>query len=488
MTTCKLSCFASHFYNLSHHFLKINLSHLLGEALNTESPKVMSALADLIEDVVERHVVPLRPSELRQQQPLISEARMTQTRYLMQVPDEESFRANVSEEQLHVIETKELGDILRQISADVERQRHRFPLFGGTHKNAATARTEQQPNSTHGEIHFDDRAHSLGHSLARIAAAVCGGYAKVVQSDAATTGVTGTATRIYDIHSAGLLELLSKCASHPSVSICAIVLPVVTPILKMEVGLATEWLPTLQRRAIIPHHPKSTSLLSSSNSASKTSDIEYSPLLNASDISFVEFEEFMDRFRDTVLADALNACYSVHSEYYLASCTAAIEEFCTGDVATEQTSFHLEAALFCLSVVSEQVLPSVLVKEDSKNSSTSTTTEKAGNKMITNASSYLLRCTAALATKPKSLGNPLTMAQACRFLRKVKNITYTVLSNHPHATQYSCSVIMSHKFPSLSVCFLVWIGSTSWYTRYCNRLDSFHSKSMCHILSRYSTF
>ena len=130
----------------------------------------MSALADLIEDVVERHVVlqqrdpttttTLTATSKSEQQlvvPLISEARMTQTRYLMQVPDEKSFRSNVSQEQLHIIETKELSDILCQLSTDVERQQFRFPSFCTTQEH------QQQV-----EPIFDDRVHRLGHSFARI--------------------------------------------------------------------------------------------------------------------------------------------------------------------------------------------------------------------------------------------------------------------------------------------------------------------------------
>ena len=374
----------------------------------------MSALADLIEDVVERHVVPQSQQALpkQKQHRLISESRMTQTRYLMQVPDEASFRANVSEEQLHVIETKELSDILSELSVDVEGQRFRFPSFG---KKAAAKSKGGPPKKTlHDEVLLDDAMHSLGHSLARIAAALCLGYSKVSHGDTATPTTPGP----YRIPGPGMLELLSKCASHPSVAICGIVLPVITPGLKTQVGLATQWLPTLQRRAIIPHHPNNTAILSSSsNNQADNSDGTYIPLLVASDVCFVEFEEFVDRFRETVLVEALNACYRIHSEYYLASCTAAIEEFCVGDVATEQTSFHLEAALFCLAVASEQVLSGVLLDSGRTGA---TSPAPSGTKLNANISNYLLRCTAALTKKPKSLNNPLTMAQACRFMRKVR--------------------------------------------------------------------
>ncbi len=364
---------------------------------------MMSALADLIEYVVEGHIVP-EPSQ--PSQVLISVSRMTQTRYLMQAPDEAFFRASVSEQQLHTIETKELSDILSELSSDIERQRFRFPSFGRT---AAKGNDNSTRKTQLGDVIIDDDMHSLGHSLARITAALCMGYSKTVHSDNATT----TAGEHRLPPGAGMLELLSKCASHPSVLICGIILPAITPVLKTQVGLATQWLPTLQRRAIIPHHPKNSAILSSSsNDQVDDSDI---PLLAASDVSFVEFEEFLTGFRETVLAEALNACYSIHSEYYVASCTAAIEEFCVGDVVTEQTSFHLEAALFCLAEVSEQVLSGLSLDQ----TDTSATSPSPGNETNANISGYLLRCTAALAKKPKSLNNALTMAQTCRFMRNV---------------------------------------------------------------------
>ena len=419
---------------------KVNLTELLGEALQTDSPRVMNALADLIENVVERHIVV--PPRQRQQEvsvSLISDARMTQTRYLMQVPDEVSFRSNVSQEQLHTIETKELCDILYDLSMNVEKQKCRFPSFTTAISGKDGSNHQKQQSSA--ETCFNDRAHALGHSLARIAAAVCFGYAKVStqqEQEQVLEKTTPIATangaddgndiinNKYRIPESGLLELLSKCASHPSVAICGIVLPVVTPILRTEVGLATQWLPTLQRRAIIPHHPPSYN--EDSNNA--VVQVRPSSLLMASDICFVEFEEFLYQFRETVLKDALNACYGIHSEYYLASCTAAIEEFCVSDAAGtdgEQTSFHLEAALFCLVAVSEQVLPSVIItgSYDITNTTTPTMKTTASSANIVkdaNVSNYLLRCTVALAKKPYSLNNPLTMAQACRFVRKV-NIT-----------------------------------------------------------------
>ncbi len=375
--------------------------------------------------------------------------------------------------------------MLSELSADVERQRFRLPSFG---REAAKGKENSAKKSLHGDVPLDDAMHSLGHSLTRIAAALCLGYAKVVhlENTAAATLTPGP----YRIPpGSGMMELLSKCASHPSVSICGIVLPVITPVLKTQTRLATQWLPTLQRRAIIPHHPNNVAILSpSSHSKTVTSDKNYIPLLAASDICFVEFEEFIDRFRETVLADALNACYSIHSEYYLASCTAAIEEFCVGDAVTEQTSFHLEAALFCLAVVAEQVLSGLQPESPGSRA----TSPNPGSKLNAIIPSYLLRCTAALAKKPKSLNNSLTMVQACRFMR---NVSFSIGKSIDGKNNTFDSNISQKIFSDVFIFLInfqvrqvVWIKSTSRYSGYFRRFDSAHFGSMRDIFCRNTTF
>ena len=467
---------------------KINLVEILGEALQTDSPKVMHAIADLIEFVVERHITAVAATAEQttitkgflshQKQKLISDARMKQTRYLMQV-DKISFQSNVTQEQLYTIETKELGDILHDLSTYVENQRHRFPSFLSNQADSAR-KTYNTVNdgSNRAMISNEERAHSLGYSLARIVAAVCLGYGKVYGKVTNTTtkpSTSGTASLLssnniddggdeeketssdmYQIPGSGFLDLIWQCASHPSIVICGIVLPVVTPALRTEVGLAIQWLPTLQRRAIILHQLCSSSRSSTpsiSNHHNVQGDInsigEYdgsNALVSSSDVCLIEFDEFI-QFRETVLTDSLIACYGIHSEYYLASCTAAIEEFCCGskdnsddseiagtadtENAEQQTSFHLEAALFCITAVAEQVLPSIFANTGNSNVSNSTvaTSIPDDNFQSVNASTYLLRCTTALAKKSRSLYNPLTMAQACRFVHKVRFHTKT--RRHP---------------------------------------------------------
>ena len=180
----------------------------------------------------------------------------------------------------------------------------------------------------------------------------------------------------------GLIDLIMKGAAHPSVNISGIALAVLAQVVRLEFSLGLQLLPLLQRRAITPHHI-----------------ISGAPYLAASDICGVNFHEFQI-FRDNVLADALSACYEGNSANYMDSCTSAVEEFCS-ESAPSQVSLHLEAALFCLAAVAETVLAKT----------------QGG---VSVHAPQLERCTSALAAKPSSMmSNPLTLAQMCRFLRKV---------------------------------------------------------------------
>lgn len=180
----------------------------------------------------------------------------------------------------------------------------------------------------------------------------------------------------------GLVDLMLKGAAHPSVNISGIALAVIADVVRLENALGPQLLPLLQRRAIIPHHI-----------------VSGSPYLAASDICGVNFHEFQI-FRDTVLMNALRACYEGNGANYMDSCTSAVEEFCSEN-ASNQVSLHLEAALFCLAAVSDLALG-------------------YGEDWIFSHHSQLERCTSALATKPGSMmTNPLTLAQMCIFLRKV---------------------------------------------------------------------
>eukprot|EP00539_Tryblionella_compressa_P017169 CAMPEP_0178845950 /NCGR_PEP_ID=MMETSP0746-20121128/17743_1 /TAXON_ID=913974 /ORGANISM="Nitzschia punctata, Strain CCMP561" /LENGTH=210 /DNA_ID=CAMNT_0020510245 /DNA_START=60 /DNA_END=688 /DNA_ORIENTATION=- len=210
----------------------------------------MDALADWIEFVVEQHPpvvvqskydhqlhLHVQQDNCRDTFTMVSPARFQQTRYIMGVPDEESFRANITHQQLYTIENKELGTILEELASAIALQRYRFFV------------DRQQEQEEAG------KNHNLRHSLARIVTDICRGYSKVVSGMMRMEGyATTTATTFHTTNKSvfqqcipgpGCLELLSKCASHPSVVIRSIVLPIVTPVLASEIGLATQWLPIL---------------------------------------------------------------------------------------------------------------------------------------------------------------------------------------------------------------------------------------------------
>jgi hypothetical protein len=201
-----------------------------------------------------------------------------------------------------------------------------------------------------------------------------------------------------------------KAASHPSVNICGIALEVLSKLVSSEIGLANQLLPILQRRAIAPHR-----------------FVNGVPSLVASDICGANFQEF-EIFRETILTDSLVACWKPSEEYYFASCTAAIGEFCSRN-ASAQVSFHLEAALFCMGAVAEETM--------------------AGTAGLSSHSAYLERCTAALGGKPQSLtSNPLTLTQACHFVRKVSptpSSGYVFRGSLTHKPAHSLCLLHSTK-------------------------------------------
>jgi hypothetical protein len=225
-----------------------------------------------------------------------------------------------------------------------------------------------------------------------------------------------------------------KSASHPSVNICGIAIDVLAKLMAVGSddgdddenhnlknhqqqqhqnnnpslgGLSNQLLPILQRRAITPHH------FDARNNGRVS--------LVASDICGVNVHEF-EIFRDTSLNDALVECFKSNAESYMASCTAAIEEFCTGSNASVQVSFHLEAALFCLGAVADDVLMMAAATAAAPQQNNNNGSHHHHHHAA--ASAYLVRCTAALAGKSQSLtSNPMTLVQACRFVQKVRGPT-----------------------------------------------------------------
>lgn len=135
----------------------------------------------------------------------------------------------------------------------------------------------------------------------------------------------------------GAIELLMKAAAHPSLTICSLALSSLTQLLALVPALAAELLRVLQRRAIWPHGLQG--------------DLVVIEGTNVHDESQCDF----GMFRETALRDALVACFKAQRSNYLNSCASAVEEFCTKDTS-ERFILPLEAALYCLEVVAEDVM------------------------------------------------------------------------------------------------------------------------------------
>jgi hypothetical protein len=228
--------------------------------------------------------------------------------------------------------------------------------------------------------------------LARIAVSVCKACI-----DSAKRSIDSAETSHLPPFATGMVDLLLKAAAHPMVNVCGIALEALSGLADLDRNFPLRFLPILQHRAIIPHITNGGL-----------------PSVEASEVCGVDIHEF-DRFRSTILSNALVSCYKRSPDYYMNSCTAAIEEFCTAP-PTVKTSFQLEAALYCLGAVASgsisvgQILmgPSTAVVDTNLHMNNTTKNQ-------------LSRCTAQLEKKPVCVtANPLTLAQTCRFAGKVR--------------------------------------------------------------------
>lgn len=310
--------------------VQINIVDVLSDAMYSDSGLVIDALAEFIEAVVEKH-----------QELTVSDEHMAQVRYIMQV-DEESFRTHITKEKLILIESKEMLSILEELCSAIALQRFRF--------------ADRQNSGDE----------SVCRNLARIGSSIASACVKGSPGNSNESGIL-TMGR-------GLQALLLQAASHPSVNVCGIAIDVLRQFLPTEKDLESQVLPILQRRAITPYHTANGVLT-----------------LEASDICSVDYIEF-ENFRSTVLTDALVGCLRKNGEQFLASCTNAVNEFCS-TAPSVHASFHLEAALFCIATVHSEVASSALETHA--------------------VAAAIQTCINALSKKPNSLmANSLTLVQA----------------------------------------------------------------------------
>jgi hypothetical protein len=217
-------------------------------------------------------------------------------------------------------------------------------------------------------------------NLARIASVVCDTWVDVMfNANPMKTNTTEF----------GAVTFLLKGSNHPSINICAICLQPLARLIPLVPSLSADLLPVLQRRAIIPHHLK-------------LGQIDF----DGAEFCGVAVHEFLT-FRQTILSEALIACWKEHDKHFMDSCTSAIEEFCSAPTSCE-VSMQSEAALFCIGQISwEDVCESE-------------------NRFIIDK--ILHRLLKALMKKsPNVISNPLTRESLCRFIRKVNRKEATVL-------------------------------------------------------------
>lgn len=132
-----------------------------------------------------------------------------------------------------------------------------------------------------------------------------------------------------------------KAAAHPSLTVCSLALSTLTQLLALVPALAAELLRVIQRRAIWPSVLEEGKLVLEPGNQNDESQCNFS------------------MFRETVMSDALIACWKAQRSSYLASCASAVEEFCSKEMS-EKLVLPLEAALYCLEVIA----PEFLAQED----------------------------------------------------------------------------------------------------------------------------
>eukprot|EP00549_Striatella_unipunctata_P021966 CAMPEP_0118704478 /NCGR_PEP_ID=MMETSP0800-20121206/19262_1 /TAXON_ID=210618 ORGANISM="Striatella unipunctata, Strain CCMP2910" /NCGR_SAMPLE_ID=MMETSP0800 /ASSEMBLY_ACC=CAM_ASM_000638 /LENGTH=1184 /DNA_ID=CAMNT_0006606381 /DNA_START=223 /DNA_END=3777 /DNA_ORIENTATION=+ len=202
----------------------------------------------------------------------------------------------------------------------------------------------------------------------------------------------------------GLVDILLKASAHPIIHVCALaqeclpsLLILDSEVFRVDPSYALRILPLLQQRAIIPHQY-----------------IGGVPNLDAVALCGIDFNEFLS-FRENLLQDVLIACYQNCRREYVESCTSAVEEFCDPG-SRGNTSFQLEAALFCLGTVSIEIMKAI-----DSNWEMDDNDEIAA--IVTHHEENLKRCLVSLGTRPQNLiSNPLTLSQASQFLRKYAKV------------------------------------------------------------------
>lgn len=346
--------------SLTFFVLQINAASAINDAMYSDSPLVVDALAELLESLV-----------LQARDKPVTEERMRQVRYILGV-DEISFESRFSPDQLMTIEAKEMESIVEELVSAIGLQRFRFVERQQSGESSSPVyRLVSCHVSNFSRFSVREGHHDVCRNLVRMASAIC----------LTCLSPSSEGDGIFAKPDTGMIELLQRGAAHPLVNVSAIALEALSPATRKGYSGADGLLPVLQRRAIIPHYIQQGGDLS----------------LSAYDLCGVTFHEF-DNFRSVVLTEALRVCWEIDGLRYMDSCTAAVEEFCSAPPSPE-LSLQLEAALFCMDVVLLNVLDTPKPIRHSK---------------------QLHQCFVSLQRRPMALfSNPLTLSRMCHFIQRV---------------------------------------------------------------------
>jgi hypothetical protein len=100
-------------YDVADNLIKMNFVSMISDALYSDSDLVVEAMAELVDESIRENTTGR-----------VSNERMTQARYIMEV-EEEVFRS-ITAEDLYRIEVKEMQDVLGELVSAVGLQRFRF--------------------------------------------------------------------------------------------------------------------------------------------------------------------------------------------------------------------------------------------------------------------------------------------------------------------------------------------------------------------------
>lgn len=273
----------------------INIIGIFNDAMYSDSPEVIDALAELFEHSVQNHS---RNS--------VSLERIDQVKYIIDV-DEALFNQVFSVDQFKLIENREFAVIAGELVSAIGLQRFRYSERQalGKCENAVYLVSLVSLSNTR-----PAGADDVCRNLTRIAVCVCKAFMQTTEDQCPEHGV---------------IDILVRAASSSSFGTAGMAIETLVSLMKVSSGISLEVMSVLHRSAVIPDG----SLLGDHESPS--------------------FDNLVS-FRDEILTPALRVCWQIDPSNYAQACMLVI------DSPVEPNVQDSEAALFCIEAVSEEIL------------------------------------------------------------------------------------------------------------------------------------